>query len=123
MADTMQGLKRSCYCGEVTLEMSTAVVGGFVQRVRDKGSLIFIDLRDKTGLVQLVFAENTDRAVFEKAGTVRAEYVLLAKGEATARDSVNTEIKTGAGERVLSELRSLSNAPTPPPEFYNNRMI
>lgn len=120
MADTMQGLKRSCYCGEVTLEMGTAVVGGFVQRVRDKGSLIFIDLRDKTGLVQLVFDENTDRAVFEKAETVRAEYVLLAKGEVRARESVNTEIKTGGVEIVVSELRILSKAQTPPFEIVSN---
>lgn len=55
MADTMQGLRRTCLCGEVTLEMGEIVVGGFTQRVRDKGSLIFIDLRDKSGIVQLGF--------------------------------------------------------------------
>ena len=120
MADTMQGLKRTCYCGEVTLEMGSAAVGGFVQRVRDKGSLIFIDLRDKTGLVQLVFNENTDRAVFEKAESVRPEYVLLAKGEVRARESVNTEIKTGGVEIIVSELRILSKAQTPPFEIVSN---
>lgn len=63
MADTMQGLRRTCLCGEVTLEMGEVVVGGFTQRVRDKGSLIFIDLRDKSGIVQLVFDETTDKSV------------------------------------------------------------
>ena len=80
MADTMQGLRRTCLCGEVTLEMGEVVVGGFTQRVRDKGSLIFIDLRDKSGIVQLVFDETTEKSVFEKAESVRSEYVLLAKG-------------------------------------------
>ncbi|MBS7369122.1 MAG: aspartate--tRNA ligase [Oscillospiraceae bacterium] len=120
MADTMQGLKRTCYCGEVTLEMGEAVVGGFVQRVRDKGSLIFIDLRDRTGIVQLVFDENTEKSVFEKAESVRSEYVLLAKGKVRARESVNTEIKTGGVEIVVSELRILSKAQTPPFEIVSS---
>lgn len=116
----MQGLKRSCYCGEVTLDMGNVVVGGFVQRVRDKGSLIFIDLRDKTGIVQLVFDETTDKAVFEKAESVRSEYVLLVKGNVRARESVNTEIKTGGIEIVVTELRILSKAQTPPFEIVSN---
>ena len=99
MADTMQGLRRTCLCGEVTLEMGEVVVGGFTQRVRDKGSLIFIDLRDKSGIVQLVFDETTEKSVFEKAESVRSEYVLLAKGTVRARESVNTEIKTGGIEQ------------------------
>ena len=120
MAETMQGLKRTCYCGEVTLEQNEVVVGGFVQRVRDKGSLIFIDLRDKTGIVQLVFDENTEKSVFEKAETVRSEYVLMAKGEVRARESVNAEIKTGGVEIMVKELRILSKAQTPPFEIVSD---
>ena len=116
----MQGLKRTCYCGEVTLEQNEVVVGGFVQRVRDKGSLIFIDLRDKTGIVQLVFDENTEKSVFEKAETVRSEYVLMAKGEVRARESVNAEIKTGGVEIMVKELRILSKAHTPPFEIVSD---
>ena len=120
MADTMQGLRRTCLCGEVTLEMGEVVVGGFTQRVRDKGSLIFIDLRDKSGIVQLVFDETTDKAVFEKAESVRSEYVLLAKGTVRARESVNTEIRTGGVEIMVTELRILSKAQTPPFEIVSN---
>ena len=120
MADTMQGLRRTCLCGEVTLEMGDVVVGGFTQRVRDKGSLIFIDLRDKSGIVQLVFDETTDKAVFEKAESVRSEYVLLAKGTVRARESVNTEIRTGGVEIMVTELRILSKAQTPPFEIVSN---
>ena len=120
MADTMQGLRRTCLCGEVTLEMGEVVVGGFTQRVRDKGSLIFIDLRDKSGIVQLVFDETTEKSVFEKAESVRSEYVLLAKGTVRARESVNTEIKTGGIEIVVTELRILSKAQTPPFEIVSN---
>ena len=120
MADTMQGLRRTCLCGEVTLEMGEVVVGGFTQRVRDKGSLIFIDLRDKSGIVQLVFDETTDKSVFEKAESVRSEYVLLAKGTVRARESVNTEIKTGGVEIMVTELRILSKAQTPPFEIVSN---
>ena len=105
MADTMQGLRRTCLCGEVTLEMGEVVVGGFTQRVRDKGSLIFIDLRDKSGIVQLVFDETTEKSVFEKAESVRSEYVLLAKGTVRARESVNTEIKTG-GIEIVSNTKT-----------------
>lgn len=120
MADTMQGLKRTCLCGEVTSAMSEVVVGGFTQRVRDKGGIIFIDLRDKSGIVQLVFDDTTDRAVFDKAKTVRSEYVLLAKGAVRARESVNNDIATGAIEVMVTDLRILSKAQTPPFEITSN---
>lgn len=64
--DLMQDLRRTCYCGEVTKAGETVVVGGFVQKVRNLGNLIFIDLRDRTGIVQLAFNDQTDRAIFEK---------------------------------------------------------
>ena len=60
MADSMNGLRRTHYCGEVTQENIEVVVGGFVQKIRDLGNLIFIDLRDKTGIVQLAFNDGTD---------------------------------------------------------------
>ncbi|MBD5383888.1 MAG: aspartate--tRNA ligase [Ruminococcaceae bacterium] len=116
----MKGMKRSCYCGEVTLEMSKVTVGGFTQRVRDKGGIIFIDLRDRSGIVQLVFDETTEKSVFDKAKTVRSEDVLMVKGAVRARESVNNDIKTGGLEILVSELRILSKAETPPFEIVSN---
>lgn len=118
--DTMKGMKRSCYCGEVTLDMSEVTVGGFTQRVRDKGGIIFIDLRDRTGIVQLVFDDSTEKSVFEKAETVRSEDVLLVRGDVRRRESVNAEIKTGELEILVKELRILSKAQTPPFEIVSN---
>ena len=82
MAEFMTGLKRTHYCGELrsTDIGKEVVVCGWVQRQRDLGQLIFIDLRDRTGIVQLAFDESTDRAIFEKAFAARAEFVLLARG-------------------------------------------
>ncbi|MCH5196202.1 MAG: aspartate--tRNA ligase [Oscillospiraceae bacterium] len=116
----MGGLKRTCMCADVTLEMKEATVGGWTARVRDKGGIIFIDLRDRTGIVQLTFDETTDRSVFEKAKTVRSEDVLLVKGTVRARESVNSEIKTGGVEIMPSELKILSKAQTPPFEIVSN---
>ena len=115
--ETMQGLKRTCYCGEVTSDMREAVVCGWTARVRDKGGIVFIDLRDRSGIVQLVFDENTEKSVFEKAKTVRSEDVLVAKGAVRARESVNTEIKTGGVEITVDDLRILTKAQTPPFEI------
>lgn len=114
MLDSMDGLRRTHYCGEVLEESNEVVVGGFVQKIRDLGNLIFVDLRDKTGIVQLSFNDSTDRAVFKKAQSVRSEYVLMAKGKSVKRESVNTEIKTGAFEIIVSDLRILATAQTPP---------
>ena len=72
--DTMKGLRRTHYCGEVPETEQEVVVCGFADRVRDMGNLIFINLRDRTGLVQLAFNDETDRAVFEKAQLVKSEY-------------------------------------------------
>ena len=123
MADIMKGLSRTHYCGEVEGIGKEVTVGGFTQRVRDKGSLIFIDLRDRTGIVQLVFDDTTDKAVFEKAKSVRSEYVLMAKGLLRKRESVNTEIKTGDVEILVSDLRILSKAQTPPFEITNDTKV
>lgn len=118
--DTMQGIKRTCYCGEVTLDMKEAAVCGWTAKVRDKGGIIFIDLRDRSGIVQLVFDENTERSVFEKAKTVRSEDVLVAKGVVRARESVNNDIKTGNLEIVVNDLRILAKAQTPPFEIVSD---
>ena len=82
MAEFMTGLKRTNYCGELRAENigQTVTVTGWTQRQRDLGQLIFIDLRDRTGIVQLAFDDNTDREVFDKAFTVRSEFVLAAVG-------------------------------------------
>ncbi len=123
MADIMKGLSRTHYCGEVEGIGNEVTVGGFTQRIRDKGSLIFIDLRDRTGIVQLVFDDTTDKAVFEKAKSVRSEYVLMAKGILRKRESVNAEIKTGDVEILVSDLRILSKAQTPPFEITNDTKV
>lgn len=123
MADLMTGLSRTHYCGEVEGIGNQVTVGGFTHRIRDKGSLIFIDLRDRTGIVQLVFDDTTDKEVFAKAKTVKNEYVLMAKGVLRQRESVNAEIKTGDVEILVSDLRILSKANTPPFEISNDNKV
>ena len=120
MADNMKGLKRTHYCGEVEGIGSEVTVGGYVQKARDLGNLVFIDLRDRTGIVQLAFDDSTDRAVFEKASSCRSEYVLMAKGVVRERESKNAEIKTGNIEIYVTDLRILAKAQTPPFEIVDN---
>lgn len=117
--DKMTGLKRTDYCGNFTLADAgrEVTVCGFAQRRRDLGSLIFIDLRDRTGIVQLAFGETTEKEIFEKAFTVRSEYVLMAKGTVRERSSKNKEIPTGDIEIDVSDLRILSVSETPPFEI------
>ena len=107
MADSMSGLQRTHYCGEVRLSDvgKRVVVGGFVQKTRELGNLTFIDLRDRTGVVQLSFDDSTDRAVFEKAGSCRAEYVLMAAGVLRERESKNPDLPTGDVELYVDDLR------------------
>ena len=95
MAESMKGLKRTHYCGDVEGIGKEVTVGGFVQKIRNLGNLIFIDLRDRTGIVQLAFNDETDKEIFEKASSCRSEYVLMAKGIVRKRESVNKDIKTG----------------------------
>lgn len=120
--DFMTGLKRTVYCGELRLADvgKEVTVAGWVQRQRDLGALIFIDLRDRTGIVQLAFDEGTDRAIFEKAFAARNEYVLMAKGVVRERSSKNTEIPTGEVELEVQDLRVLSASETPPFEIVEN---
>ncbi|HJA99993.1 MAG TPA: aspartate--tRNA ligase [Candidatus Mediterraneibacter merdavium] len=118
MAESMQGLKRTHRCGE----LSAANVGekvtvmGWVQKNRNKGGLVFVDVRDRSGIVQIVCDEaNTDAALLEKAASLRAEYVVAVVGEVARRSgAVNDKIATGEIEILPSELRILSEAQTPP---------
>ena len=114
--DNMNGLKRSIFCGELRAEHigQEVTVCGWVAKQRDLGALIFVDLRDKTGIVQLAFDETTDKEIFEKAFAVRSEYVLMAKGVVRERSSKNSEIPTGDIEIDVKDLRVLSKSETPP---------
>ena len=118
MEELLQGLKRTVYCGEVTKEQVGQVhtVMGWVQKQRNKGSLIFIDLRDRTGIVQAVLSEDeTDPAIFEKASHVRSEYVLAITGLVAMREgAVNEKLGTGFLEIKVQDLRILSEAQTTP---------
>lgn len=116
MADFMNGLKRTAYCGEVSTDMigKELVLAGWAAKQRDLGNLVFIDLRDRTGIAQLAFDDSTNRETFEKASSVRSEYVLMAKGVLRRRESVNKDIATGEVELYVSELRVLAVSETPP---------
>ena len=120
--DTMNGLKRTDYCGTLNAEFvgKEVTVAGWVQRRRDLGALIFIDLRDRTGVVQLAFDDNTDREIFDKAFTVRSEYVLMAKGVVRERSSKNKDIPTGDIEIEVKDLRVVGVSETPPFEIVEN---
>ncbi len=118
--DTMNGLRRTHYCNDVEEIGSTVVVGGYVQKMRDLGNLIFIDLRDRTGIVQLAFDDETDREIFQKAFTCRSEFVLMAKGVVRERESKTTKIKTGNIEIFVEDLRILAKAQTPPFEIVDD---
>lgn len=118
--ESLQGLKRTHYCGDFTTNNvgETVTVMGWVNTRRDHGGLIFVDLRDRTGLVQLVFSPDVDMVSFNKAERIRSEFVLAAVGEVRhrAEDKLNPKLQTGAIEIYINELRVLNTAKTPP--FY-----
>ena len=122
MAETIKGLRRTDYCGNFREEHAgqEVTVFGWVQRQRDLGQLIFVDLRDRTGIVQLAFDQDTDKAVFDKAFTLRSEYVVAARGMVRVRSSRNKDIPTGDIEIAVEELRILNKAETPPFEIVEN---
>jgi len=122
MAESMKGLRRTAYCGTFREEHAgqEVTVFGWVQRQRDLGQLIFVDLRDRTGIVQLAFDQDTAKEVFEKAFTLRSEYVVAARGKVRVRSSRNAEIPTGDIEIAVEELRILNKAETPPFEIVEN---
>ncbi len=122
MAEFMGNLRRTAMCG--TLRSSDVgkevVVMGWTQRRRNLGSLLFVDLRDRTGLVQIVFDDTTASDVFEKAQAIRSEYVLAIKGKVRERESKTDKIATGDVEILADELRILSESDTTPFEILDN---
>ena len=124
MADTMQGLKRTHYCAALSEADAGAevTVCGWVGTVRNLGALIFIELRDRTGLLQVVFDEGENKALHDKAERLRGEYVVCVRGAVRRRseDTVNTAQPTGMIEVRAAELRILSAAETPPFEIEEN---
>ena len=117
--------KRTCYCAELSEKYlgQRVCVMGWVQRQRDLGALIFIDLRDRTGIVQLAFDDTTDREIFAKAASCRAEYVVTVKGIVRKRDTVNPNIPTGNIEVYVDEMKILSAAETPPFEVNDAKRV
>ena len=122
MAELMGNLRRTDYCGTLSKESvgREVVLTGWVQKRRNLGSLIFIDLRDKTGLVQVVFDGNTIKNVFEKAESLRAEYVIAVQGVVRERENKTDKIKTGDIEVLVSNLKILAEADTTPFEIVDD---
>jgi len=120
MSESIHGMKRTVFCGEVgeSLVGQVVTVNGWVQRRRDHGALIFIDLRDRTGMVQVVFDSDEAAAIFQKAEQVRSEYVIAVRGKLVNRapEAVNPNMATGTFEIRATELAILNAAKTPP--FY-----
>ncbi|MBE6699710.1 MAG: aspartate--tRNA ligase [Ruminococcaceae bacterium] len=119
--------RRTHYCGTVReSDIGKQVcVMGWVQKQRDLGNLIFIDLRDRTGIVQLAFDDKSDKEIFDKAFGIRAEYVLAAHGTVRPRGegAVNPNLPTGAVEIFVTELKILSAAQTPPFEVNDSKKV
>ncbi|MDD6742877.1 aspartate--tRNA ligase [Roseburia sp. MUC/MUC-530-WT-4D] len=124
MAESMRGLHRSHRCTEVSNSNigEKVTVMGWVQKRRNLGSLIFVDLRDRSGILQLVFDEDSiGKEGFEKAGTLRSEYVIAVEGTVQKRSAaVNENLKTGDIEVIATSLRILSEAQTPPFQIEEN---
>lgn len=124
MAESMKGLKRTCRCAE----LSEANVGqkvtvmGWVQKNRNKGGICFVDMRDRSGILQVIFEEDKIGAEgFEKAGSLKSEYVIAVVGEVALRaGAVNDNLATGKIEIIATELRILSEAITPPFQIEEN---
>ena len=118
MAESMQGLHRTCRCAEVTKEMvgKEVVLMGWVQKARDKGGIIFVDLRDRSGIMQLIFENGSiDEEGFAKAGKLRSEFVIAVTGVVEERGgAVNKNLATGEIELRVKSLRVLSEAEVPP---------
>ena len=118
MAESMRGLHRTHRCAEVSNKQigETVTLMGWVQKSRNKGSLIFVDLRDRSGIMQIIFEEgNVAQEYFEKAGKLRSEFVIAVVGEVVKRSgAVNENLATGDIEVLAKELRILSEAEVPP---------
>lgn len=116
MLDFLGNLKRTHYCGELRAkdEGRDAIVMGWVHRRRDLGNLLFLDVRDRTGLVQVVFNRETQAAAHGKAEQVRSEFVVAVEGQVVKRQKANPELASGEIELVAAKLHILNNAKTPP---------
>lgn len=118
MAESMKGLHRTCRCAEVTKDMigQEIVLMGWVQKARDKGGIVFVDLRDRSGIMQLIFENGTiDEEGFAKAGKLRSEFVIAVTGTVEKRGgAVNPNLATGELELVVKSLRVLAESEVPP---------
>jgi len=116
MAESLKGLKRTHMCGELREchVGQQVILMGWVQKRRDLGGLVFVDLRDRTGIVQIVFGDEINKEAFEKAQLLRSEYVIAVVGEVVLRESPNPNIPTGYIEVKGKELRIFSESETPP---------
>ncbi|MDR7869855.1 MAG: aspartate--tRNA ligase [Tissierellaceae bacterium] len=116
MGETMGNLRRTNMCGELRPSDAAkeVVLMGWVQRERNLGSLIFVDIRDTTGITQIVFDDTISDDIFKKAEKIRSEYVIAVKGVVRLRQSINNEIPTGEIEVLASELKILDESETPP---------
>ena len=125
MAEFMGNLRRTDYCGTFRIDSvgKEVVVMGWVQRRRNLGSLIFVDLRDRSGLLQLVFDDTTSDEVFRKAESIRSEYVIAVKGVVRERQSKTDKIATGDVEVLATELRILAEADTTPFEILDDTNV
>ena len=125
MSEFMGNLKRTVYCG--VLRESDAgkevIVNGWVAKRRNFGSLLFVDLRDRTGIVQVVFDDTTTPEVFKKAETIRSEYVVAVKGIVRERENKTDKILTGGVEIIAQELKVLSDAETTPFEITDDTNV
>ena len=122
MAESMKGLKRSHRCAELSEKNvgQKVTVMGWVAKQRDLGSIIFIDLRDRTGIVQIALDETSDKEVFAKAAAARSEYVLAVTGTVRERSSKNPNIPTGNIEIYATAIKTLGESKTPPFEITDN---
>ena len=118
MAESMRGLKRTCRCAELGKGNigQTVTVMGWVQKSRNKGGIVFVDLRDRSGIIQLIFEESSVGSEgFGKAAKLRSEFVAAVTGEVAARSgAVNENLATGEIEIVARDIRILSESETPP---------
>lgn len=126
MAESMKGMKRTCRCAEVTEDMigSEVTLMGWVQKSRNKGGIVFVDLRDRSGIMQIIFDNGTiDETCAEKAASLRSEYVIAVRGTVQKRaGAVNEKLSTGTMEVQADYLRILAEAETPPfPVEENSR--
>lgn len=125
MGELLQGWKRSCYCTELSAANvgETVTLMGWTNVRRDLGALIFVQLRDRSGLMQVVFDSSTlSKADFDRASTIRSEFVLAVRGELVARTGsmVNPNMKTGEVEVLVREFKILSASETPPIDVDDN---